>query len=410
MMHNLYTDQNCIVYVDQSSNGVNTDHSHEHNAYAGIGAGITDGLTARYVQLRVENVGLAATTVVRLQAALTPIGNPLPSNLSDEGNFKVGVYEIEGDTGARTLVTPSHELKTTSAVRLVGTTLFDALAPQFWLTTVVGSGTVTTGGGQTTLATGVTIASSALLYTTDVARYVGGTSNHFYGVIRAPAAVGANVRRWGAFTPTNGCFFEADNVLGFAVVTRRAGVDTRVATGAFNGVLGVSYILDANVHTWEIIWQNGTCWFFLDGDLLHTVAPTAAPWANTLHLPAAAQNANGANINNVDLEVRSIVINRLGPVPTVPTYRRLNALGTYVLKSSPGALHAVILGNLPTAVGTITFYDNTVAAGEIIAVLTLTRLVTSALPTTVDFRAVEFSIGLTVVIAGAASDITVLFE
>lgn len=412
---NLQADQNCTIYVDQSSDGINPDAgTDDFNYYANGGKGFTVQATSAYVQVRIKNTGLAATTALVLATALCPIVEPLPRALSPEGNLKVGIYEIESEEiGKRALVSPMNALKVTEAVRLVGTALFEPLSANFWTTAVVGSGTVTQAGGQTTLATGVVNASTARLQSARVARYIGGSSNYFRGVLRRPAVVGANIQRWGAFTTgagSNGCFFEADNVVGFGVVTRKNNVDTRVASGSFNGFLGVDYVPDANNHTWEIMWTNSTVWFWLDGELLHKVSATLAPWADTLSLPVGVENNNGANINANSLEVRTATISRLGHVETQPQYARINTSTTTLLKSGSGYLHNLIIGTEPTADWTITAYDNIIAAAPVILAIVSRGSITSRAPQQIDMH-VPYSTGLTIVTAGASpGDVTIIFE
>jgi hypothetical protein len=127
-------------------------------------------------------------------------------------------------------------------------------------------------------------------------------------------------------------------------------------------------------------------------------------------LPITQENVNGANINNNSMEVWGATISRLGHLVTQPMSQRITTLTTTVLKQSAGNLHRIILGNLPTAVGTVTLYDNTAAAGTILAVLNLQRGVGVFTPQSLDFGGLPFSTGLTVVTATNAGDITVVYE
>lgn len=82
------------------------------------------------------------------------------------------------------------------------------------------------------------------------------------------------------------------------------------------------------------------------------------------------------------------------------TYEHIQAAGTYVLKTDGGVLHTVTVNT--TAAGTITLYDNTSAAGKVIAVLKASIVEQSLV------YDLDFSLGLTAVVA-AASDVTVTF-
>lgn len=74
---------------------------------------------------------------------------------------------------------------------------------------------------------------------------------------------------------------------------------------------------------------------------------------------------------------------------------------TTVVKSGIGRLKAIVVNT--TAVGTITIYDNTSAAGTKIGILQA-----SVLPGTFTYEC-RFQTGLTI-LTGAASDITVIWE
>ena len=81
--------------------------------------------------------------------------------------------------------------------------------------------------------------------------------------------------------------------------------------------------------------------------------------------------------------------------------------GTTVVKSTPGALHAVQV-NTRASGGTATIYDNTAGSGAVIGVLD-TNLTNSASNT--QFYDAAFQTGLTIVIANAANvDLVVSFQ
>jgi hypothetical protein len=412
---NLFADQNCEVYVDQSSDGIVADAGTDSfRVYANTPKGWTVQATSAYVQVRVKNLGSAVTTTLVLATALCPIVESLPRALSEEGNLKVGVYEIEDpNIGKKVLVTPMNALKVTESVRLVGAALFEPLSSHFWTTSTTGSGSVTQGGGQVTLATGVTNASTAALQSVRVARYVGASSNFFRSVARFPVAIGVNFRRIGAFTDgagSNGCFFEYENGVAFKVVTRKNAIDTAVPSGSFNGNLGVSYTPDTNSHTWEILWTNSTVWFYVDGELLHRVSAPTAPWAITMSMPVRVECNNGANINDNSFEVRSATISRLGHLETQPQHAHINTSTTTVLKSGPGFLHNIIICTEPTADWGITVYDNSAASGSVMGIFTSRGSTTAKAPVGIDLH-VPFSIGLTILTAGGTpGDLMIIFE
>lgn len=95
------------------------------------------------------------------------------------------------------------------------------------------------------------------------------------------------------------------------------------------------------------------------------------------------------------------------PTLVISAYRFLNivlaAPTTTVVKSGSGILHTVCI-NTPAATGTLTLYDNTAASGTKIGTIT------AFASTNPCFRYdAGFTIGLTIVTATAANDITVTY-
>jgi len=413
---NLKTDQNCTIYVDQAMDEVpNWDIVDAFVYYASKGGlGFTVQATGANVRIRVTNNGSVATTYFRLALALCPIVEALPRALSEEGNLKVGVYEIEGDFNTRVEVTPMNALKVAQATRLVGSSFSNTFDPNFWgLTTATGTATATVTNRVMTLATnptGTGSGNSVIVNSVRTARYSGGQGNYYRGVIRCPAVTGVNTRRWGPFNASDGYFFEHDGTT-LKLNNRDGGVDgTPVASGSFNGTLGGTYILDTNPHTYEIHWTNKSAWFFIDGVLLHKLSATTTPLTGTNNFQIGMECTNGANTNNNTLEVWTATILRSGVLLNQPQSSRISTLATTVLKYGPGNLHGIIFGNTPTASGTITIYDNTAASGTILWVGTVRAVVNVNTPVSIDFKGLPFNTGLTVVTAANASDFTVVYE
>lgn len=93
-------------------------------------------------------------------------------------------------------------------------------------------------------------------------------------------------------------------------------------------------------------------------------------------------------------------------VPVGWKYRNITlaAPTTTVVKSGAGVLGKIVF-NKPASTGVVTVYDNTSAAGTIIATITEP---TGVLPYELDYNA-AFDTGLTIVTATAAQDITVTY-
>ena len=66
---------------------------------------------------------------------MCPIVEALPRSLSEEGNLKVGVYEIEDKVGNKVGITPTHELRVATHIRLVGSNFGTVFDTNFWTKT-----------------------------------------------------------------------------------------------------------------------------------------------------------------------------------------------------------------------------------------------------------------------------------
>jgi hypothetical protein len=412
---NLICDNNCKVFVYQSMDGSNWDIVDTYNYYsAKQGMSWTTQATAAYTKLSVQNLELDSTTVFRVQMALCPIVEAIPRAISSEGNLKVGVYEIEGDFDTKVEVTPMNAMKVAQATRLVGAGFSGAFDPNFWVkTTTSGTATITVAGRVCTLATNPTgsgSGNSAILNSFRTARYSSGQPNYYRAVIRVPASTGAVTKRWGAFNSQDGYYFHHDGTT-LSVGSRKGGTDAAlVSSGSFNGNLGSSLVLSANVHTCEIHWTNRSVWFFHEGVLLHKLTATTAPLTNTLNLQVGAEVTNGANTNNNTLEVWVSTILRSGVLLNQPQSVRINTTTTTVCKYGPGNLHEIIVGTMSDLGGTITIYDNTAGNGTILWNGILRTPENSNPATSLDFKGLPFNIGLTIVTATNATDFTVVYE
>lgn len=340
-------DTNCLVYVDQSSNGTNWEISDEYEyLYAKGGHSWTTQAIAAYFRTRVYNNSSSATTTFRLQSILCPWAEPLPRRLSSEGNLKVGIYEIEGETGAKVQVTPMHQLRTSSHVKLVGSNFSNYFDANFWtIPQISGSAQYAVGSGLLLIRTGDTANSSIRVSSVRTGRYVGGNESYYRAVVRCPSGVipsGILEKRWGAFDAGDGFYFESNNS-GISVCCRKNGSDSnKVLAGNFNGVLGSTYTLNQNAHTYEIHWTNSKTWFYIDGELLHTFTGSATTLTNTLHLKISSEIncSNNLNADNV-LEIRTATINRISSANSRPISKYINTNSSGLLKYGPGTLESI---------------------------------------------------------------------
>jgi len=407
----LRTDQNCILYVDQSGNsGTNWDITDTYTyLWSKGGQSWTTQAVGDAFRVRLVNQASAATTYTRLATALCPIVEAVPRALSPNGNFQVDIMEMLDTFGTGVLATPQGQLRIADNVRLVGAQFDDSavLDTNFWGSTAVGSGTIVPGGSQVILRTGALVNSAGTIQSVRRGRYIGGISNYFRSTSRFPAVTGANRRRLGAYDAANGFFFEHDGTT-LSVVTRKGGVDTRVASGSFNGDLGNTYVLDDNPHAFEIYWSNKSTWFTLDTIILHKFSG-ASPLSNTNNLSASAEVANLAgNTNANSLEVRAATINRLGMLSSETTYKYIAGAATTICKFSGGRLIRVIINNPDAAAQNITVYDSTGGTTNQIAALGVPNLNNVGVPVSIEFGCPFFN-GLTVVTDNAAP-VTIIYE
>jgi hypothetical protein len=412
---NLFTNQNCTVYVDQSMDGDNWDitDTFDYHYYTG-GNSWTVQATAAYVRVRVKNVSLGLATPFRLQTALCPIVEAVPRSLDSYGCLKTTIQHLTGQFNTDTLVSPANALKVVDSTRLIGSgfgTIFDT---NFWTKTAnTGTSTSTVTNDILTLQTNPGGAggsgNSAIVNSALAARYVNGNSNYCRQQIMCPTSVGVNTRRWGAFDASNGYYFKWNGTT-FYVGSRKGGVDIDIPSSAFNGVLGTDYQIDTYLHTYEIVWVRRTAWFLVDSKALHNIVVTDTPNTNTFHLKIGFENTNGANTNNNILYCLSGSVNRLGSYTTQPRSAWISSVSTTLLKTGPGNLRGLVFGTMPTAAGTVTIYDGVTTGGTVMWSGLVTRAAQASTPVSIDFQGVPFSTGLTVDVVTNAVPVMVMYE
>jgi len=401
----LKTDQNCTVYVDQSPDGTNWDISDTYNYYTAKGGNAwTVQAVNSYFRVRVINTGASTTTYFRLQSSLCPIVEAVPRSLDSNGNLKTGINSILDSIGFEAFNSPTGSIRTAQTTKLVGAdfegTTIDTV---FWTSTVANGGTNTQANSQMRLRTNTTSAGSAIIDSVRTSRYVAAQANYFRAVIVNDVATANNTRRWGAFSTTNGCFFQY-NGTAFGIVTRKGSSDTVVANGSFNGDLGNTYAPGIVVHTYEIYWTNSKVWFVVDGNILHTVYATSTTWTDTLAFPIRLENTNGAITTDLSMYVRVVSINRLGPMNSDPIYTYMSGAGTTVCKIGPGFLHRLVITDGASG-STVRVWDNTAASGNTMAFIATASV---TFPNSVEFMC-PFSVGLTIVRVNAVN-VTAIYE
>ena len=397
-------DQDCTIYIDQcidtdfNSNDTITD---SFECLANTPCSRTFTSVSPYYRLRVTNDGASTTTSLSSYTGMTPVINPLPRALSEDGRLSVESTLIgQQNTDRHVWVTPTNALNIVDTVRLVGTN-FDGTTKDtnFWTETVTGTGSVTQSGGEIEIATGTTANSTAQYDSVRRARFVVSSPLQFQAVAKfVTAGTTNNVRRIGAYNDTDGFFFQLNGTT-FSIGYRKASSDTLVNSGSFNGNYGPNYTMDTAYHKFAIEWGPKGIFFYIDGILLHKDGQGHR--SNFLSLPIRFENNNSGGLTtDVTLDVLAGAIVRFGNLTTNGTYKYIGANGTNVLKYGPGTLQRIV--NVDNA-GTVTVYDNTAASGTQIAIIDTAKALG-----TLEFNA-PFSNGLTVVTATGAK-ITVIYE
>ena len=219
--------------------------------------------------------------------------------------------------------------------------------------------------------------------------------------------------RSGAFDANNGYFFRAIQTNPavtptLSVVSRKETSDTNITS--FNGDAGTTYVLDNNIHTYEIWWSNKKAYFFIDDVLLHTITATTTTIIGTPSLKVGLQTINsGDNTAANTLVTASSMIIRLGNLVTQPMsyyFASGTTAGTQV-KIGAGNIHSIVFGGAANN-SVITLVDNTADVTPVLWVYTATGALDS--PMSVDLKGMPFSTGLRIIVATGNASFTVVYE
>lgn len=300
-------------------------------------------------------------------------------------------------------VSAFHELRANTVVRMAGAAFFGTTKDtNFWTETNAGTGSETQSGGTLAISTGVTANSTAQYQSVRPGVWIPGNENTFRTVLKVnDTGTSQNVRNWGAFNATDGCFFQLNGTT-LNIVCRFNSVDTVVPKASWNK--STAFTLDTNYHVWEIRMAYSNKDFYIDGTLVHAIPLASSANTQTLNLPITFQNNNsGGSTTNVTMTAAVAMILRHGQIDTQEIYKHITSATTTVCKQNAGRLHSIVVNNPSN--NNITIYDNTSATGNIIAVLAPGNVTT---PFTVPYE-VPFFTGLTIVTAGAP-DLTIIYE
>jgi hypothetical protein len=310
------------------------------------------------------------------------------------------------------------KLRTVDPYRVSGATFVGTTVdPNFWTAAVSGTGVNTQANSLLTMTSGTGAAGRATFKSVRSGRFIFYNPMVVRHALRIPTlAVADNTRRWGAFTDSSGAtvdgfYFEVSATGALSVNTRNAGgtVNT-VASGSFNGDYGSTYTLDTNVHAYEIHYFVMRVEFWVDGKLLHSMVPTTANLSAIYSLPINQVTINGATGGEAGvIEVWATNMVRLGKDSTQPRSHFNNNTTTAgtVLKYGAGQIHQLEISNV-SANSAITLYDNTAASGTVIWASGAMNATTQ--PFNIDLHEVPFENGLTLVVATASCNCSVVYE
>jgi len=351
------------------------------------------------------------------KTVLTDLIDDVDVWVNDDGKVALRVRaELADNHGKNSRLTPIRDIPVAQHFRLAGVPFTDAtIDNEFWQETVSGAGAaVTQAGGVCSLVSGTANNGYAQMQTVQIARFMFAHPMMYRGAIRIPDVTEAgNTRRFGAFTvdvsdvPENGHFYEVDENGVLSVSYVNGGAVTSVASGAFNGDVA-SYVLDTDVHAFEIVYFVMRAEYYIDDVLIHTFTPATARFADTTHFPITMQSVNGAGGTEPgEIECFDTVITRYGRPVTGEVSHYQTGIATNVLKRGPGAIHKVLIGDTANN-AVITLYDNTAASGTVL--WSSGAMPANATPFAMDFGNMPFYTGLTLAVTGAAANVAVVYE
>lgn len=344
------------------------------------------------------DVGLSNITIqkeIPVRSRITALktdGTVVDIGASNNGALNTNLRDEQ--TNKRSEIDSIGQLKVVQSINLVGTSFGGTTKDtNFWTETVTGTGAVSQ-AGKISLTTGATPNSSAKYASNRKARKIPGAVNQFRSVCRLTTLPQANnTRRIGAYDSNDGLFFQVNGTT-FGIGSRKATVDTIIASGSFNGNAGTTFTMDTTLIRLTIEIAEYSVKFFVNDILLHTLIGATDSLTNNFNLPVTMENINsGGNTTDNGIDVRFACIQRLGDIRSSGRAVYLATNATTILKYGAGTIQSIsVLDNA----GTISLYDGLSAAGRSLGVIDAIKVVGS-----INYPA-PFDTGLTVVIAGNA--------
>ena len=340
-----------------------------------------------------------------------------------ERHLSVAVAELADNFGFTGQFNPVHSLQVAQPYRLVGATFGSAIDTNFWTATNGTGGASGVASSIATIASGTNAGSATAgwgkLISTQSARFLFAHPHKWRGAIRVTSVAVANSagRYWGpvsfgpagatVVTPQNGPYFSMNAAGVLSCCYASNGTSQSVASGQFKGDV-TSYTVDTNIHAYEIVYYTMGIWYYIDGVLIHKVAPTTSILYLTLTTPIGVVSVNdGTGGTSGVIECWNSVIVRLGRDLTAPVSVYIaGATAGQTLKIGAGTVQRIVLSTINNN-SAITLYDNTTAAAPILWAFDSGNVDRVA---GLDFGLLPFNTGLTVVTTGAGTKVTLIYE
>lgn len=323
-----------------------------------------------------------------------------PANLNNRIEELVQPRSINDHYGNTTHISTNGKLLIATSYRLVGAGFQGpSLASGTWVVTTGNGGSVIQNNNMVILNTNGSGNATGILRSVPVARYVQDNHHYFSAKLQTTNTGNINnIQRWGAYTDTNGCFFEK-TFSGINCVMRKNGIDYP------NFLHNWNYFqtpIGSGMRVYEIFYRTKGTIFVID-NIQHEYFAEYDTWTNNYSLPIAAENINiNDGKENTSLMIRSMYITRMGVPMSNSRYRHMGSSDSAMLIKGTAGLLKTIMINQKTSAGNTTLYDGLNNTGSVIAILNA-----NSIQGPMEYN-IEFYNGL--YIEGNTGDLTIVYE